>query len=279
MKLSITFLRKLLIVGMLLAACALQAWHFVIDIPRTLIDVDAGSFFKDEIGASGILYTLTFNNPAKLKDKTFGVLNELGVQNGPTDQLARDPEGTVLPQVYCDFLLGKEHACKHARSKVRSLTSADNSMENGLIENITEAIFSPAKLAKHAKIVKDGHKLVQDFQRIHGQGSVYIMSNLNKPALEELYNAKHTNPAMRHFSGDRIFISEKMKVLLPHPTCFEVLARNAAQKGINLDQCVFISSMQWNVQAARQAGLKAVWVENKDFKKARKELQALGVAL
>src|SRR5690242_2878269 len=80
-----------------------SAWYLIFDLPKTLIDVDQGSFFKSEIGFSGILYTLTFNNPGKLKEKTFRILSKLGKQDVPAEQLTRDPEGDVLPQIYCDF--------------------------------------------------------------------------------------------------------------------------------------------------------------------------------
>ena len=260
--------------SLLIPACAssLHAWYIIFDLPKTLMDVNEFSFFKSEIGASGIWYTLTFNNPKNLKEKTFNTLSEIGTQECAAEHFVRDPEGDLLPQVYCDFLLGKPDTFKRSKQHVR--TNLKKNRERDLIESIAKAIFDPEKLAQHAEVVKHGLQLVQDCKNRHGQDQLYIMSNLNVASLQELYKAKHMQPLLKHFTPQtNIFISEKMKTLLPNPACFESLTK----RNYNLNECVFISSMPWNVQSARQAGLRAVLVKDGDFKTAREELKALGV--
>lgn len=272
-------IKKLSLLALIIPACHLNviySWHIFIDPANVLIEVDTMSFFTKEIGVySGITYTLFGGNPTKLKEKIFTSLNQLGAQTCAPEHMVRDPEGSVLPQLLCDFLSDKIDVEETRKKAVGHLhKSHKKGKERDIMENITTAVFDPSKLAYHTKVISKGLTIVEEIHKKHGPDRLFILANFNKDTILSLLAEKHMQPLANNFPKKNIFVSGMMKELLPSTSCFE---RVLKLRNLPADQCVFITAMPYHAQAAREAGLKVILVQNGDVKKAYQELKTLGI--
>lgn len=272
-------IKSLSLLALIIPACHLNViypWHVFCDPANFLIEVDVLSFFKDEIGIySGITYTLFGGSPTKLKEKIFASLDQLGAQTCAPELMVRDPEGHVLPQLLCDFLSDKidvEDTRKKAVSHLHK--SHKKGKERDIMENITTAVFDPKKLAYHTKTVNKGLALVEEIRKKHGEDNVFILANFNKDTILKLLAEKDMQPLAALFPRKNIFVSGMMKELLPSKGCFE---RVLKLRNLAPDQCLFITSMPFHAQSAREIGMKVILVQNGDLKKVHHEVKALGI--
>jgi FMN phosphatase YigB (HAD superfamily) len=267
--------------GLTSAQALATQWHIFFDLPKTLIEPNEMSFFKDVIGvSSGLTFTMLGGNPWKLEETMFKTMDTMGAQHVEPELLARSHKERVLPQIYCDVLNGTLRGeaafdkVKHQIKKLDKESFYHNKRERNLIIKIAQAIFDPHALAEHTAIISEGLELVKACASRHGSQNLYILANWDLPSMLLLLKADHMHSLMRYFHRDRLFISGAMKHLLPNAACFK---RPIKQLNLNPQQCVFISGIPHHVQAARKFGMKAFLVKKNNYHETHQELINLGI--
>lgn len=255
--------------------------YIIFDLPQTVLKPDETAFFNDVIGwGSGILYTVSGNNPFELEKLVFDTLETMGQQTVPPALLARSHKERVLPQIFCDLLTNTvpyQEAIKRAKKQVKELNNKQSfytsRRQRKLVMEIIKAIFTPQELAKHTAVIKEGADLVKACAARCGNQSLAIIANWDLISLRLLIAAEHTHDVMRYFNPHHVFVSGSMKQLLPQPACFEMALR---QLNVTPQECVYVSGIRRHAEAAKAFGLKTVFIANGNYSKAREELTALG---
>lgn len=220
---------------------------------------------------------------SKIKSRAFEVLMVVGGEQVPEAEtgLLAYGDGEPLPQIFCDFMMGRV-------TREEIMAKVDVQLEKtgfsiplrGVLRSKSEAkvVRAVCELmfgyAVYAQPIEGGVTLFNDCVDLLGGENVYVLSNWDKESFVELYQKRRFAELFDRVPERNLFVSGFEDDIKPHLSCF----RSFCQKyNLRPDEVVFIDDQWENVAAARRIGMVALQVVDNDFAEIRRSLKKLGV--
>jgi len=159
--------------------------------------------------------------------------------------------GTPLAMLTERFSMGEAFQ-KHERGEI-----SDEQFAADLCDEMGIALsFEQFSAGWHAVFVGLRPEVITLFQKLREEGHrVVVLSNTNRLHLDFW---PHHYPEIEA-NTDAMYLSQNLGMRKPEPEIFRHVLDTG---GFTADQAVFFDDVAENIEAARQAGIQAVWVED-----------------
>lgn len=159
--------------------------------------------------------------------------------------------GTPLAMLTERFSMGEAFQ-KHERGEI-----SDEQFAADLCDEMGIALsFEQFSAGWHAVFVGLRPEVITLFQKLREEGHrVVVLSNTNRLHLDFW---PHHYPEIEA-NTDAMYLSQNLGMRKPEPQIFRHVLDT---EGFTADQAVFFDDVAENIEAARQAGIQAVWVED-----------------
>lgn len=219
-------------------------------------------------------YLTSGKSTQNIRAQFYAILDKINGTTGNTEG-ARDDEGTLLPQLMCDWLNGTR-TCKELRTTTLSAIKAhpewfNTQSEQIIVGRLANMIFTPEIFANTQQPIEDGINFIKECKK---RGYlVYILSNWDHESFDIL--AKKYRSFFKLFDG--IIISGDVHAIKPESKIYEYFTNR-----LNPQNCVFIDDRIENIIAAEKHGIcgiecpeiQSAFGQKPNFKKVRKQLYA-----
>ena len=191
---------------------------------------------------------------SKLDDICFQVLDQLGEQTGPKDQIIRLHTGKPLPGILCSYLAGTidSHEALARTMELYSTWAPEHLSpeDQEQVQRMLETFFSPQSLVTCMKPVEVAVNLMQ---RTANKSPLYILSNWDNDSFIPFY-VKYGRTILEPIEKKHIVISANTGYVKPQTGIYEYLL---ATHKLNPNECLFIDDQEENVNAAQELDIPA----------------------
>jgi hypothetical protein len=204
-------------------------------------------------------YALGGDNPGKLKEAIFKVLNAVDLKPEQGFLLARDDKGIPMPYILCARQGGRitsDNAKALALAALTKLVKEGDikSSQEESIKNSFNLMFDPATQVRFIWTVAKGVALMQKLAALRSPNFEFdVLTNwdadsfdLFKPLAPELFDC-----------FDHLFVSGKMGTVKPNAAIYRAVLE---ERGIPADQCLFFDDIEDNCKAAMALGIDSIHV-------------------
>lgn len=211
------------------------------------------------------------------------------LEKGSGKQTRKDPylddSGKPMPNLMVDWFSGKqtpEEIAKKAKQHIHDWDKEigfDSPREKRIIEKAIETVINPEILSKHTAVIQRGLKILEECvakKDTSGKQKyrMMILGNWEKTAFNLFAKSKEGQKLMKYFKEEDIIISGTCGLMKPDKEIFEHLLKKHT---LDPETCVFIDDQEANIKTANACNIKAIHLENYNYKKLRKELKRLKV--
>ncbi len=216
-----------------------------------------------------------------IRPTLFDVLTMMMPRDPSLPLISGSHTGVLLPPIMSHWQAGTitgEEIIIRSRQLLRKLNTydyfdSDDHMD--LISRCIRAMFTPEVLANNVSIAPEGYKLLQECARLkNNDGSkrhrLFVFSNWDHLSFD-IFRKKH----IRFFNMfEHVVISGHIKQIKPSKEAYDYLidTYNLAPA-----ECILIDDQEMNTRAAKQFGMKAALIKNRDYACLRRDLIRLGV--
>jgi HAD superfamily hydrolase (TIGR01549 family) len=166
----------------------------------------------------------------------------------PGQALACDQDGTVLPQLMCEWMRGTQTPATILAKIQGEAKNRATGLEIDLISSISRMIFTPELFVQTQHIVDEMMDFVRELKK---QGyKTYILSNFDSQSFRLL---TQEYPELLTLFNGRV-ISGDVGLLKPETAIYEYMLDAHA---IDRSKAFFIDDQIVNVQGAREAGIES----------------------
>jgi HAD superfamily hydrolase (TIGR01509 family) len=246
-------------ISMVIVGCSAVSPIQAVPVKAVIYDLGGVLFSTDSLAASWQIGPLRFLHypralvhPQRAKLRFFEYLNYI-VPHRKEQSPLYDADGSVLPQLMCDWLTGVESS-QTIKNLILSSTRLNKQFFNSKAERkficaMATMIFTPETFIQTRKHSKAGLKFVKECKQ---KGyKVYVLSNWDKESFALLMQ--------RHkelFSlCDGYVISGDRGCAKPALTIYHHLLE---QFHLNPTECLFIDDQKENIQAAQDVGMYTI---------------------
>lgn len=187
-------------------------------------------------------------------------LYSLGKQSGTEKEISRIHTGHPVPQIVCDWLMGK---LTSSNAKQKALNAADKLGKEVTkeIKRILEAFFDPYFLAQCMQPIPESLRLLNLCAK-NKNNQFYVLSNWDKESFDILYNSEHGQDVFKHFKPENIVISANTKSMKPYPEIYKYLLEDCH---VDRSKAFFIDDQIENLEAAGQYGIAGERINPKEI--------------
>jgi len=262
--------KKMALCFLLASTSLIQSANIFFDLNGVLIKTSKKAFVSN-IGFSNMLsFLFKFNNPFSVFNRTFEILHKIEAKNENTYG-ATDGKGHILPNIMCDWMLGRK--TEEIRAQITDFIDENhdffhNTSEETIIRKVTTSIFTPEIMASATKINKKAYKLAKKcFKEDH---NLFVLSNWDGESFDLLYE-KHEK-LFRFFEKEQIIISGQIGLMKPDPAIYAYVLETFE---LNPAECIFLDDQQENIDAAKEMGIRSILYKNSDIDNIKDELEEL----
>ncbi len=191
---------------------------------------------------------------SRLDDICFQVLDQLGQQTGPKDQIIRLHTGKPLPGILCSYLAGtinSQEALEKTMELYQTWAPKNLSQEDvQQVQRMLETFFNPQSLVICMKPIETAATLML---RTANKSPLYILSNWDNDSFIPFY-AKYGHTIIEPIDKKHIVISANTGYVKPQTGIYEYLLTTHK---LNPRECLFIDDQEENVDAAQELGIAA----------------------
>ena len=246
----------------------MNAKTFVFDIGGVLLKTNTKKALN-LMGYGNLLsYTLSFNNPVNLQEKSFNALRTIKDPLIAPNREEATYLGTSLPDIMAAWLRG-DIPCQRLLDLANTMLNKLKSRSTrSIFSTIYKSMFDPETNCFIQEFIPAALRLVRDLRketdasgnRIH---QFYILSNYNNEAFRELY-LNNTGIFDELFDG--LLISGDVGLIKPDPAIFELLL---AEYNLDPKNCYFIDDQIENVKASEAVGFIGIHCNNFNYPQIR----------
>jgi HAD superfamily hydrolase (TIGR01549 family) len=218
------------------------------------------------IGLTDIaLYTIfSFQNPYKLKDKVFDILNSCKYKAYPHIVYS---DGRKVPDIMCYWMAGgisSQNILSILNNRLNELQNSNkirNKRELKILKSLFNNMFNPRVLASCMKPIKGAARLLK---MCKDKGNILvILSNFDSESFRFLKNSLKNRSIFKYFNNNHIFISGDIKMLKPSSDIFNYVLNKL---NVSADRCIFIDDQIENIKGALKCGIESILIENHNLK-------------
>jgi hypothetical protein len=202
---------------------------------------------------NGIAYTLSkwTTKPADAIENDFrNLLASLGNQHGSPESLARDPEGRVLSDILCQWLLGLQSGPNVAQC-------ISNYAEYNIFKDIAKTIFNGNIVAKHTNVIPNAAACIQQCAQVVGGNKLYLIGNWDPASYSALSRLPQASCIFSIIPAANHLVSGFIRMLMPRQA-EAIFNRVAKTANVAVNHIIFVSNMPYHLFAARNLGIHAV---------------------
>lgn len=267
-------LRKWILIA-LVCTWPLQPAALIFDCGGVLFAADKTASMR-RVGYSVIaLYALLLNNPFKIQDRFFAMLNTLPFQpHAPVKTYYRLQEN---PPVILNWLLGTQTCAQILAAAHTAIERSDAWVpEKDLFHALTDLTFDPVIHTSITIPIGAGHELVRMCaQEKDAQGNkkhqLFILSNYN----QEIFRLIEQEHSAFFSLFDAIFISGDYGDVKPSPSFFKTVL---TKYNLNPQDCHFIDDQLENILTADALHMHTYHCANEqDLSTIQTQWTALGI--
>lgn len=225
-------------------------------------------------------YTLGDWKSPHIQPLLFDVLSSFGVQQADEHQKVRDHHGNELPQIMCDWLIGKiapHDLIEKVHERIEELDDSSffiSMREKQLIKESVSIIFDPEHFAYHNKPVREAIKLLKECARFRDeQGmphTLMVLSNWDPYSFDILYNTYYEILDL----FDHIVISGDIGLAKPHGKCFEHVIETYK---LVPEDCYFIDDQLNNVRASQDCCINGLLLKDGNYRELKRKMKEFGL--
>ncbi len=282
------FGKKAILALISLFTLSCQAKHIIFDLGYTLVKPDKTKLTNEmSIGDFTMYMFFDGGNPDTLLEKVFDVLSLIaGSQETSLEDIVYSDSDLPMPQVMVEWQLGSrdphdilEDALLFA-DELKEFGYFASAREYRLVKQALRIMLEPDILAGNIKPIKKGLKLLRECaQEVDEHGNplheLYILSNWDPASFDLLQESEKLEELFSYFKPENIFVSGKINKIKPHKNSYEyVLSKIKAQHpDAKPEDCIFIDDRAENIEAAKKCKIRAIHLDNKNYKKVREALK------
>lgn len=255
------------------------------DLGNTLISTNKFGIAR-EIGLKDFfLYSIfDWHNPSKIHDHVFNILNLIETPSKKTS-LVSTAEGKTLPSLVCQWLEGTKtgnEIYKQAHEIIKEYSKAGyfvSHRQKTLVNRAIKVMFDPKILAKNMKRIRPAVRLLkecanQKYCNGKTKHKLLILSNFDPETFKYVIKSKQCQEVFKYFDPENIIISGHIGLLKPNPKIYDFIIKKYQ---LNPKDCIFIDDQIENINAAINAGMTGILLENQNYRKLRKKLIELNI--
>ncbi len=216
-----------------------------------------------------------------LEDRLLQTLEALGGTQVPRDgHIVRNGHLKALPQLMCRWMDGSFDPMAEKPTIMTDLKKLydnkffKNKREYHVMRNlITCMFFEPHRLNKHKQPIKEMIAMASAIKK-QGKCQQFLLSNIDALGFKDLLKIEMGATLKSVIDEKNLFTSADIGYNKPHPNAYQHILK---VHGLKASECVFIDDQLENVKAARDLGMIGIHVQDKNYKRVRKQLKVLGV--
>lgn len=216
-----------------------------------------------------------------IEQRLFKTLEAIGgVQDAVDGHLVCNGHSKPLPNLMCRWMDGSFNAAVEKpfiMAELKRLYCAGffkNNREYRVLRNLIICMFfQPKRLNKHKKPIKDMIKIAYDIKK-NGKHRQFLLSNIDALGFADLLTSEMGHTLKRVIPEKNLIASAHIGYNKPHPKAYLHILN---LHNLKPEECVFIDDQRENIVAARKIGMIGLQVKDKNYKKIRNQLSALGV--
>ena len=224
------------------------------DLSGTLFKPQAKNMTPQELADySFMLLMWSGKKEASPLDKVcFHVLEQLGEQTSPKDQIIRLHTGKPLPGILCSYLAGTIHSSEALEKILGFFTTwAPKNLskeKQDLVQRMLETFFNPQALATRMRPIETAVNLMH---QTANKSPLYILSNWDNDSFIPFY-AKYGHTTLEPIDKKHIVISANTGYVKPQTGIYKYLLDTYNLKPT---ECLFIDDQEENINAAQELGI------------------------
>ncbi len=230
--------------------------NIIWDLSGTLFRPESTGMTPQEIADYSFVFLMWSGKKkrSRLDEICFQVLDQLGQQTGPKDQIIRLHTGKPLPGILCSYLAGTIHSEEALQKTLDFYTTWApqhlSQEDQQQVQRMLETLFNPQSLVTCMKPIEVAVNLME---RTAQKNTLHILSNWDHDSFIPLYK-KYKETILAPFDKKNIVISANTGYVKPQTGIYEYLLAN---NNLNPEECLFIDDQEENVNRAQELHIAA----------------------
>jgi len=235
-----------------------------------------------EVGLSRFIsHALLDLRSPNIQPVLFDVLMQLDLDTHARKDLAGSADGLPLPPIMCKWqsgLVTGQEIIDRAEPVIKKLFTYDyfeSEAHRDLISECIKKMFNATTLSRNVFPVPEGIALLRELQQMTNKNGTkkhrhFVFSNWDHCSFDSFHESHKS--IFNQFEA--IIISGHIKKIKPNLDAFEHVFRTY---NILPSDCILIDDQEVNVKAARECGMEAILIKDRDYKALRKDLIRYGL--